>query len=148
MSSSQLLAPLPPTSTLEEVRRRLTKKPPPLSSSVLQSSVQMPLTLSPVGFSTTTLPKHHSPPSSDESLSTKEYIPSVVIYEDNVPFVLKIPKMKGGTGSGVTLAAFKDHLPKRGHYRYFFKTECAELDAKVVQEEVTEDFQVRIMPLK
>jgi axin 1 len=145
VSSSQMSAPLPPTSTLEEVRRRLTKKPPPLAPIGLQPTTQLPSALSPsgVGYSSTTLPRHHSPPSSEDSISSKECISSFVIYDDSeVPFVLKIPKMKGGLSSGVTLAAFKEHLPKKGHYRYFFKTECPELDAQVVQEEVIDDYQV------
>jgi len=146
ISSSQMSAPLPPTSTLEEVRRRLTKKPPPLSPVGLQSaSPLVPPGLSPgaTGYSTSTIPRHHSPPSSEDSISAKECISSIVIYDDSdVPFVLKIPKNRGGSSSGITLSFFKEHLPKRGNYRYFFKTECPELDAKVVQEEVIDEMQV------
>lgn len=148
-------APMPPTPTLEEVRRRLIK--PPFSTSVLASqTIQVPLGPLSSASGSGNPARHQSPPSSDESSSaTKEHsISSFLYYEDTeLPFVVKIPcKLPGSRASnndgstpptcGITLAAFKEHLPKRGNYRYFFKRECAEVFAKVVQEEITDDFQV------
>lgn len=97
--------------------------------------------------------RHHSPPSSDESSSAtnkEHYIPSFVRYEDStVPFIVKIPcktpSTKPGNGSpetcGITLAVFKEYIPKRGNFRYFFQRKCSEV-YQVVQEEITDDFQV------
>lgn len=53
--------------------------------------------------------------------------------EEQFPYRTKIPN------SSVTLRQFKEYLPKKGNYRYFFKTNCEELDMQVIQEEVTDD---------
>ncbi|XP_063229869.1 axin isoform X2 [Bacillus rossius redtenbacheri] len=56
--------------------------------------------------------------------------------EEQVPYRTKIP------GRPVTLRQFKEFLPKKGSYRYFFKTECDDLDMKVIQEEIVDDNEV------
>lgn len=75
--------------------------------------------------------------------------------DEQFPYRTKIP------GSQVTLRKFKEYLPKKGNYRYvtallssrdyshntlrfryFFKTECEELDNQVIQEEVSNDNDV------
>ncbi|XP_054283765.1 axin-like isoform X2 [Macrosteles quadrilineatus] len=56
--------------------------------------------------------------------------------DEQVPYRTKIPARQ------VTLRQFKEYLPKKGSYRYFFKTECEDLDMKVIQEEVTDDNDV------
>ncbi|CAG5093620.1 axin isoform X1 [Cotesia glomerata] len=56
--------------------------------------------------------------------------------DESVPYRTKIP------GHNVTLKRFKEFLPKKGSYRYFFKTECEDLDTKVIQEEITDDSEV------
>ncbi|XP_043264516.1 protein axin isoform X2 [Colletes latitarsis] len=56
--------------------------------------------------------------------------------DEQFPYRTKIP------GHNVTLKQFKEYLPKRGSYRYFFKTECEDLDTKVIQEEITDDSEV------
>ncbi|CAG9857901.1 unnamed protein product [Phyllotreta striolata] len=56
--------------------------------------------------------------------------------EEQFPYRTKIP------GTQITLRQFKEYLPKKGNYRYFFKTLCYELDNQVIQEEVTNDCQV------
>lgn len=56
--------------------------------------------------------------------------------EEQFPYRIKIP------GKQVTLKQFKEFLPKKGNYRYFFKTECEELDNQVIQEEVSSDADV------
>ncbi|XP_012273577.1 axin [Orussus abietinus] len=59
--------------------------------------------------------------------------------DEQFPYRTKIP------GHNVTLKQFKEYLPKKGSYRYFFKTECEDLDTKVIQEEITDDAE--ILPL-
>ncbi|KAF2366860.1 RGS domain [Trinorchestia longiramus] len=62
---------------------------------------------------------------------------TTVVYsfcDDNVPFVIKI------VARSITLKRFKQHLPKRGNYRFFFKKHCEEFG--VIQEEMTEDEEV------
>ncbi|XP_014235308.1 axin isoform X1 [Trichogramma pretiosum] len=56
--------------------------------------------------------------------------------DEKVPYMLKI------AGYNVTLKQFKEVLPKKGNYRYFFKTECEDLDMAVIQEEITEDTEL------
>ncbi|XP_076223333.1 protein axin isoform X2 [Nomia melanderi] len=56
--------------------------------------------------------------------------------DEQFPYRTKIP------GHNVTLKQFKEYLPKKGSYRYFFKTECEDLDTKVIQEEITDDTEV------
>ncbi|KAL0131782.1 hypothetical protein PUN28_002969 [Cardiocondyla obscurior] len=56
--------------------------------------------------------------------------------DEQFPYRTKIP------GHNVTLKQFKEYLPKKGNYRYFFKTECEDLDTKVIQEEITDDAEV------
>ncbi|KYM98095.1 Axin-1 [Cyphomyrmex costatus] len=56
--------------------------------------------------------------------------------DEQFPYRTKIP------GHNVTLKQFKEYLPKKGSYRYFFKTECEDLDTKVIQEEITDDAEV------
>lgn len=146
-------APMSQPIAADEVRRKLSKKPSPLPTvCVPTQAVQVPLGQLSSSSSCANPLRHHSPPSSDESSSaTKEhFISSFLYYEDNeVPFCVKIPSrlplgrpMSSPFYHGITLAVFKEHLPKRGNYRYFFKRECAEVDANVVQEEITDDSQV------
>ncbi|XP_047741438.1 uncharacterized protein LOC108673046 isoform X2 [Hyalella azteca] len=62
---------------------------------------------------------------------------TTVVYsfcDDSVPFVIKI------VARSITLKRFKQHLPKRGNYRFFFKKHCEEFG--VIQEEMTEDEEV------
>jgi len=59
--------------------------------------------------------------------------------DEQFPYRTKIP------GSQITLKQFKEYLPKKGNYRYFFKTVCEELDNQVIQEEVSSDSD--ILPL-
>lgn len=59
--------------------------------------------------------------------------------DEQFPYRTKIP------GRPVTLRQFKEYLPKKGTYRYFFKTECEDLDMRVIQEEIVDDNE--ILPL-
>ncbi|CAD0199540.1 unnamed protein product [Chrysodeixis includens] len=56
----------------------------------------------------------------------------VSFLDENVPYRFKVP------AAPLTLRTFKDYLPRKGNYRYFFKTNCADLDT-VIQEEVSSD---------
>jgi hypothetical protein len=91
---------------------------------------------------TTALPRH-SPPTSEGSSTTTSVHPAIafVNYDDNreMPYSLKIPRMPGG---GVTLAALKERLPRQGLFRYFFRTKCEDLGSSIVQEEISDDYQV------
>ncbi|XP_049869494.1 axin isoform X2 [Pectinophora gossypiella] len=57
----------------------------------------------------------------------------VSFLDEHVPYRFKVP------AAPLTLKLFKDYLPRKGNYRYFFKTECADLDNTVIQEEVSND---------
>lgn len=56
----------------------------------------------------------------------------VTFHDENMPYRIKMP------AHPLTLKVFKDYLPRKGNYRYFFKTNCADLDT-VIQEEVSND---------
>jgi axin 1 len=60
----------------------------------------------------------------------------ISLCDEQTPYMIKIP------GQNITLKQFKDYLPKRGSYRYFFKTECEDLDTMVILEEITDDADV------
>ncbi|CAH0723154.1 unnamed protein product, partial [Brenthis ino] len=57
----------------------------------------------------------------------------VSFLDESMPYLYKVP------AAPLTLRTFKDYLPRKGNYRYFFKTECADLDNTVIQEEVSND---------
>ncbi|XP_060646749.1 axin-like [Drosophila nasuta] len=62
---------------------------------------------------------------------------TVVVFqfcEEPVPYRIKIPCAQP------TLRQFKEYLPRRGHFRYFFKTHCDDPDSPVIQEEIVDDF--------
>ncbi|XP_063876181.1 axin-1-like isoform X3 [Scylla paramamosain] len=68
--------------------------------------------------------------------STTTSVPEVttIVYnfhDDAVPFVTRVPTFP------VTLKRFKQHLPKKGNYRFFFKKHCEEFG--LINEEITED---------
>lgn len=98
--------------------------------------------------STTGVPKISPPLSGTETVTetmNANCVNTIVNYDDNEgPYLLKIPKMYGlsDDGSGVTLAALKERLPRQGQFRFFFRTECLELGSKVVQEEVYDNHHV------
>ncbi|KAK6624205.1 hypothetical protein RUM44_011064 [Polyplax serrata] len=56
-------------------------------------------------------------------------------WDEEVPYRTKV------LGTQVTLKQFKDLLPRKGNYRYYFKTECAEVASKMIHEEVFDDNQ-------
>nr|XP_029736142.1 axin-like isoform X1 [Aedes albopictus]XP_029736143.1 axin-like isoform X1 [Aedes albopictus]XP_029736144.1 axin-like isoform X1 [Aedes albopictus]XP_029736145.1 axin-like isoform X1 [Aedes albopictus]XP_029736146.1 axin-like isoform X1 [Aedes albopictus] len=65
---------------------------------------------------------------------------TVVVYsfcDEEVPYRIKIPGSQPPT-----LKQFKDYLPKKGNYRFFFKTRCDDLDSPVIQEEINSDSEM------
>ncbi|XP_050345895.1 axin [Nymphalis io] len=71
---------------------------------------------------------------SKSSASGADHTVVVVSFlDESVPYRFKVP------AAPLTLRTFKDYLPRKGNYRYFFKTECADLDNTVIQEEVSND---------
>nr|CAD7576156.1 unnamed protein product [Timema californicum] len=121
--------PLPHTPTqLEEARRRLLEE-----EGRARSSRQRPSLSS----------KSEAPQSGQSTLSrsgrggSSDFTTVVFSFcDEQFPYRTKIP------GRPVTLRQFKECLPKKGSYRYFFKTECEELDMRVIQEEIMDDNEV------
>ncbi|KAF4529210.1 hypothetical protein B566_EDAN011456 [Ephemera danica] len=79
------------------------------------------------------------PPSQPQAAASGHITVMFTFCDEEVPYRTKV------TGNQVTLRQFKEILPKKGNYRYFFKTECEDFDALVIQEEVMDDSE--ILPL-
>ena len=89
---------------------------------------------------TTRFTQHHGNPnhsipsnirnttSSSEFTTTKYVFPSS---KDSTPFIVKIPKFPP-----ISLKDVKEYLPKKGHYRFYFKTED---DGEAVFQEENDD---------
>ncbi|XP_068152113.1 axin isoform X1 [Drosophila tropicalis] len=126
-------------SKLEEAKRRLEDEPrrsrryaqPPqniasFSSSSSGSSAGPPMHHSSMG-TTVAPPLPAKPPE------------TVVVFsfcEEQFPYRIKIP------GTQPTLRQFKDYLPRRGNFRFFFKTHCDDPDNPVIQEEIVNDSDI------
>ncbi|KAH8275975.1 hypothetical protein KR044_011371, partial [Drosophila immigrans] len=72
-------------------------------------------------------------------ISPSETVVVFLFCEEPVPYRIKIP------GTQPTLRQFKDYLPRKGHFRFFFKTHCDDPDSPVIQEEIVIDSH--ILPL-
>ncbi|KMZ06757.1 Axn [Drosophila simulans] len=127
-------------SKLEEAKRRLEDEPrrsrryaqPPM-----QHLSQQPLASFSSSSSGGSISLPHQPP----PLPAKppETIVVFSFCEEPVPYRIKIP------GTQPTLRQFKDYLPRRGHFRFFFKTHCEDPDSPVIHEEIVNDSD--ILPL-
>ncbi|XP_022905117.1 axin isoform X2 [Onthophagus taurus] len=129
--------PIPNTAVqLEEARRRLLEEDVRTKSRQRNSS-KYPAEISQSTQSTLRKSTRSSKPVTS-GVSNPEDITIVVysFYDEKVPYRTKIP------GRQITLRQFKDFLPKKGNFRYFFKTECEELDNQVIQEEISLDNEV------
>ncbi|XP_076292138.1 protein axin isoform X2 [Lasioglossum baleicum] len=133
--------PQPHTATqLEEARRRLIEEGARSSCKQRHSNISKQSSYEPTMQS-----QSYSVQSNQSTLrKTKQDIGdfTTVVFsfcDEQFPYRTKIP------GHNVTLKQFKEYLPKKGSYRYFFKTECEDLDTKVIQEEITDDSE--ILPL-
>ncbi|KAG7187893.1 hypothetical protein KM043_013862 [Ampulex compressa] len=128
--------PQPHTATqLEEARRRLIEEDRTRANKQRHSSISKQ-TYEPI-------PQSQSYVQSNQSTLRKtrqdagDFTTVVFSFcDEQFPYRTKIP------GHNVTLKQFKEYLPKKGSYRYFFKTECEDLDTKVIQEEITDDSEV------
>ncbi|XP_065214005.1 axin-related protein-like [Planococcus citri] len=61
---------------------------------------------------------------------------TTVVYnfsDEQMPYLSRIP------GNPITLKQFKDYMPKKGRYRYYFVTPCEDLEMQPIQEEITDD---------
>ncbi|XP_050302242.1 axin-1 isoform X2 [Anthonomus grandis grandis] len=125
---------------LEEARRRLEDNVRTRSKQRSSSNRHF---AEPTQSSQSTLRKsqqHNARPSLPVAPPADEF--TIVVFsfcEEQFPYRTKIP------GAQITLKQFKDYLPKKGNYRYFFKTVCEELGNQVIQEEVSNDSD--ILPL-
>ncbi|XP_049823541.1 axin-1 isoform X2 [Aethina tumida] len=131
--------PLPNTAIqLEEARRRLEddiRKPKQKSSGRYYPD------MAPSGQSTlrksTRSTARPQPQPGAPSLPPEDVTTVVFTFcDEQFPYRTKIP------GTQVTLRQFKEYLPKKGNYRFFFKTVCGELDNQVIHEEVNSDADV------
>ncbi|XP_049286511.1 axin isoform X2 [Anopheles funestus] len=122
---------------LEDETRRSKRYQYPLPSSAIQSMPLPPVPMSSSGgFSSNLPPAMPAPPIPAKPLQAPNEF-TIVVYsfcDEEVPYRIKIP----GT-QPPTLKQFKDYLPKKGNYRFFFKTRCEDLDNPVIQEEVNSD---------
>ncbi|XP_053660845.1 axin [Anopheles marshallii] len=121
---------------LEDETRRSKRYQYPLPSSVIQSMPLPPVPSSSGGFSNNLPSTMPPPPIPAKPLQAPNEF-TIVVYsfcDEEVPYRIKIP----GT-QPPTLKQFKDYLPKKGNYRFFFKTRCEDLDNPVIQEEVNSD---------
>ncbi|XP_064553212.1 axin isoform X2 [Drosophila montana] len=137
-------------SKLEEAKRRLEDEPrrtrryaqPQLQSHmVAMQQQQQPLSTFSSSSSGSSTMHHHQAVACPPPLPIKPP-ETVVVFsfcEEPVPYRIKIP------GTQPTLRQFKDFLPRRGHFRFFFKTHCEDPDSPVIQEEIVNDSD--ILPL-
>ncbi|KAH8383287.1 hypothetical protein KR009_007720 [Drosophila setifemur] len=143
------------TSKLEEAKRRLEDEPR-RTRRYAQPPMQQSIQLATFGSSSSSggsmsLPHQHQlphqlqlqlqPTAAPPPLPAKppETIVVFSFCEEPVPYRIKIP------GTQPTLRQFKDYLPRRGHFRFFFKTHCEDPDSPVIQEEIVNDSD--ILPL-
>ncbi|XP_021931929.1 axin isoform X2 [Zootermopsis nevadensis] len=146
--------PLPHTATqLEEARRRLLEEEGRSKaarqrfaiSSLKTAGATMHMPVDAPLSGQSTLRKslrggRSSLPGAATCMESSEFTTVVFSFcDEQFPYRTKIP------GRSVTLRQFKEYLPKKGSYRYFFKTECDDLDMRVIQEEITDDNE--ILPL-
>lgn len=126
-------------SQLEEAKRRLEDE----NRRSRRYSQQQPLpTMQPQSMSSSSSGSsslHHPPP---PPLPAKPQETTTVVFsfcDEEYPYRSKIP------GTQPTLKQFKDYLPKKGNFRFFFKTHCEDPDSPVIQEEIVNDSD--ILPL-
>lgn len=134
-----------PDIVVEELQRRLVQMEPKQNQNFFDSknNVNTPesrISTRPYEFSqysdslkTANVPQRPS----TLNRSSQNYTSVVCNFSDeSVPYLLKVP------GNPITLKMFKDHMPpKKGNYRYFFKTTYEDLDNTPIQEEITDDNQ-------
>ncbi|XP_050068826.1 axin isoform X2 [Anopheles maculipalpis] len=121
---------------LEDETRRSKRYQYPPSAIQNMPLPPVPMSSNSGGFSSNLPPAMPPPPIPAKPLQAPNEF-TIVVYsfcDEEVPYRIKIP----GT-QPPTLRQFKDYLPKKGNYRFFFKTRCEDLDNPVIQEEVNSD---------
>ncbi|KPU72806.1 uncharacterized protein Dana_GF22991, isoform B [Drosophila ananassae] len=133
-------------SKLEEAKRRLEDEPR-RSRRYAQTPMQQPLASFSSSSSGGSISLPHQHQQQLQSMAAPPPLPAkppetIVVFsfcDEPVPYRIKIP------GTQPTLRQFKDYLPRRGHFRFFFKTHCEDPDSPVIQEEIVNDSD--ILPL-
>ncbi|KAH8363576.1 hypothetical protein KR084_011757 [Drosophila pseudotakahashii] len=136
-------------SKLEEAKRRLEDEPRRSRRYAQPAMQHQPLATfsSSSSGGSISLPHQHQHHVQLQSTAAPPPLPAkppetIVVFsfcEEPVPYRIKIP------GTQPTLRQFKDYLPRRGHFRFFFKTHCEDPDSPVIQEEIVNDSD--ILPL-
>ncbi|XP_030370496.1 axin isoform X2 [Scaptodrosophila lebanonensis] len=129
------------TTKLEEAKRRLEDEPrrsrrytqPPTQPHMVPMQQQQLTTFG----NCSNLHHQSAPPPLPAKPS--ETVVVFLFCEETVPYRIKIP------GTQPTLRQFKDYLPRKGNFRFFFKTHCEDPDSPVIQEEIVSDSD--ILPL-
>ncbi|CAG9763118.1 unnamed protein product [Ceutorhynchus assimilis] len=125
---------------LEEARRRLLEDDVRTRTKQRSTSSRHYPDLTQSSQSTLRKSQRGPRPSLPTSQSADELTTVVFSFcDEQFPYRTKIP------GTQITLRHFKDYLPKKGNYRFFFKTVCEDLGNQVIQEEVSNDSD--ILPL-
>ncbi|XP_017479397.1 PREDICTED: axin isoform X2 [Rhagoletis zephyria] len=124
----------------EEAKRRLedeTRRSRRYTQQHTQITQQPPSFSSSSSGSSSLQHQSQPPPLPAKPLETTTVVFSFC--DEEYPYRSKIP------GSQPTLKQFKDYLPKKGNFRFFFKTHCEDPDSPVIQEEIVNDSD--ILPL-
>ncbi|XP_066139618.1 axin isoform X2 [Euwallacea fornicatus] len=128
-------APLSVPNTLEEARRRLEDDFRTRTKARSSSNRHYPDVIAQSSQSTLRKSQRTARPSLPAATQQTDEVTTVVFTfcDEEFPYRTKIP------GTQNTLKQFKEVLPKRGNYRFFFKTVCEELGDQVIHEEVSND---------
>ncbi|XP_075147073.1 protein axin isoform X2 [Haematobia irritans] len=130
-------------SKLEEAKRRLEDETRRSRRYTQQQHMLPPMQQQSASFSNSSSGSsslHHQ--SLPPPLPAKPQETTTVVFsfcDEEYPYRTKIP------GTQPTLKQFKDYLPKKGNFRFFFKTHCEDPDSPVIQEEIVNDND--ILPL-
>ncbi|XP_031628207.1 axin-like [Contarinia nasturtii] len=117
-------------SSKDDLKR--TRKQMPIPPSYYHQTNYMPATSS---YHTISLPRN----TSRNHEPIEDYTIAVYTFSDeDIPYRIKIQ------GERLTLKHFKEYLPKKGNFRYYFQIHCETLK-KIVQEEVVNDYD--LLPL-
>ncbi|XP_055383005.1 axin isoform X2 [Condylostylus longicornis] len=112
------------------------------SSSLLPTISQQQQSMSSSSSGSSSLHQLHQQQQIPPPLPAKSHETTTVVFsfcDEEFPYRTKIP------GTQPTLKQFKDYLPKKGNFRFFFKTHCEDPDSPVIQEEIVNDSD--ILPL-
>ncbi|XP_063708556.1 axin [Culicoides brevitarsis] len=120
--------------TLDDTKRKIEEE-----NKKLANKRYLPPPPAPPAQNVTILPPA-IPAKPQQSLIQDSSSYTIAVYsfcDEDVPYRIKLP------GSAPpTLKQFKDNLPKKGNYRFFFKTRCDDVDSGVIQEEINNDNEV------